>query len=66
MKWKEFKHKHNKYNSSKIVPYGLEKTDIECPECGEYLYKNTLMVLCTYPPQYRYECIECRWHDTAH
>ena len=42
------------------------KTDIECPECGEPIYKNTGMVLTSYPVQYRYECQNCGWTQTGH
>ena len=39
---------------------GLEKTDIDCPECGKKIFKRTDIVLTSYPPQYQYEC-ECGW-----
>lgn len=63
MKWEEYI--ESKESISIPYPYGLEKTDIECPKCGEPLYKNTRHVLACYPPKYGFECIECGWYGTA-
>lgn len=58
MTWEEFK-------QQKSLEYAtnLKITDIECPECGNKIYVNTAMVLTTYPPQQRYECLDCGWSD---
>lgn len=53
MKWKDFK--------PVIRNTMWEKTDIECPECGDYVFKNNQIVLTTYPPKHRYECFNCGW-----
>lgn len=37
------------------------KTNIQCPKCGEPLYKRTDIVLTSYPAQYQYECEKCNW-----
>ena len=42
-----------------------EKTDIECPKCGKYIYRRTDIILTSYPPQYRYEC-DCGWVGSAY
>ena len=36
-------------------------TNILCPVCKSQLYKDTGVVLTTYPPKYSYECRECNW-----
>lgn len=58
MKWDDFNpnadYEHNQY----------EPTNIECPECGEKIYRFVGIVLATYPPQYRYECKKCGWSGT--
>ena len=38
-----------------------EKTNIQCPKCGEPLYKRNDIVLTSYPPQFQYECDKCNW-----
>lgn len=38
-----------------------EKTNIECPECNELLYKDISVVLTTYPCKYNYKCFNCGW-----
>ena len=59
MKWDEIKNQ---------MPEELftnrEKTDIECPNCGKFIYRRTDIVLTTYPAQYQYEC-DCGWTGTA-
>lgn len=42
-----------------------QKTNVRCPVCGEYIYKNTKYVLATYPAQYKYKCFNCHWIGTA-
>ena len=39
--------------------------DIDCPECGQKLYKRTDIVLTSYPAQYQYEC-KCGWIGYSH
>lgn len=60
MTWEEFKAaKDFKYST------GYEITDIECPKCGEKIYKDTMMVITTYPPKRRYVCMECFWEGVC-
>lgn len=61
MKWEDYVKSRKTTN----IPYGLEKTDIECPKCGKRIYKDTTKILCSYPPQYGFQCIECGWYGTA-
>lgn len=42
-----------------------QKTNILCPDCGRYIYRDMSVVLTTYPPQYYYNC-ECGWHGVGH
>lgn len=53
MKWEEY----NPYPSG----FGIKRmeTEIECPECGNKLYKRTDIILTTVPPKYQYECRHC-------
>ena len=54
MKWSEIENYIPETSSNR------EKTDIECPKCGKYIYRRTDIILTSYPPQYRYEC-DCGW-----
>lgn len=61
MEWEEYKEK------KKIMfDYGgnLQETNIKCPECKKFIYKDVGIVLASYPPQYRYVCMNCGWQDT--
>ena len=40
-------------------------TNILCPKCGEFLYRYDKVVLTTYPPKHRYECLKCGWWETG-
>ena len=31
----------------------------QCPVCGGNMRKNLMIVLCSYPPQYKYQCDKC-------
>lgn len=55
--WDEFVNGQNAEN----IPSYLTVTNIRCPACGEALYKDTSVVLTTYPAKCRYECVKCRW-----
>ena len=60
MTWEDFKREKNfQYGT------GYKITDIECPKCGEKIYKDTMTVLTTYPPQSRYVCMKCFWEGIA-
>ena len=37
----------------------------KCPKCGGSVRKNLTMTLCSYPPQYRYECADCDYCTTG-
>lgn len=54
MKWSE-------YNPKPIEVPIKEKTDIECPNCGKYIFKYNDKVLCSNPPQYLFKCDTCGW-----
>ena len=58
MTWEEFK------ESNKPIFSDKEETDIECPECGAYIYRNTQIIFTSLPAQYRYECPNCGWSGT--
>lgn len=57
MKWEEFKDTH--------YTWGLSPTEIECPKCGNLIYRDDTVVLTTYPPQHSYICLNCDWVGTA-
>lgn len=42
-----------------------EKTNIQCPKCGAYIWRRTDVVLTSYPPKFRYECDNCKWIGTG-
>lgn len=56
MKWEDFTTKP--FNNLNL--YGQRLTDIECPECGKFIYLDTTVTLASYPPQYKYWC-PCGW-----
>lgn len=62
MKWEEFKQQRLAMitNFHRLTP-----TDVECPECGEFLYRDDSVVLATYPAQHRYECKKCGWEGCS-
>ena len=45
--------------------FNREKTDIKCPNCGAVLYRRTDIVLTSFPPKYKYECVNCEWTGNA-
>lgn len=53
MKWEDFE---NYYSNMNMTLSNYVLTDIECPECGKFLFKRRDIVLTSYPPQYQYEC----------
>ena len=57
MTWNEFK---NDIDLETIYPDPLEKTDIQCPVCGQYIYRRNDIVLTSNPPKRQYEC-RCGW-----
>lgn len=61
MEWEEYKEK-----KKIMLDYGgnLQETNIKCPKCKKFIYKDIGMVLASYPPQYRYTCMNCGWQDT--
>ena len=63
MTWEEYKNQQlevNKYMNHAMYT----QTDIECPECGAFIYKNTTFTLASYPPQQLFRCMECGWSGT--
>ena len=64
MTWEEFKKERE--TSHRYVGYQeYEVTQIECPECGENIFKNMSLVLTSYPPQHQYRCFKCGWVGSA-
>lgn len=60
MTWEEYK----QMGFNTYIFHHKELTDIECPKCGAYIYRDTGVVLTTYPAQYNYECLKCGWTGT--
>ena len=60
MKWDEYQQKLF------VQDLNRERTEIECPNCGAYLWRRTDIVLTSYPPQFRYECDQCGWEGCGH
>lgn len=62
MKWSEIE---NNIPDEIFSISNREKTNIECPKCGKYIYRRTDIILTSYPPKYRYEC-DCGWVGSAY
>ena len=60
MKWSEIEN----YIPDDIFS-NREKTNIECPKCGKYIYLRTDIILTSNPPKYKYEC-DCGWTGSAY
>ena len=60
MKWEEMQ--DMRLSETKT---GQRLTDIECPECGRFIYIDTSIVLTSYPVKYRYWCT-CGWTGYSH
>ena len=60
MKWEDFEKERQREVYNNYV-----KTGIECPKCGENIYRRTDVVLTSYPPKYGYYCSNCGWSGTA-
>ena len=57
MKWNEFiELPKNPVNFQSRI-----KTGIECPVCGEFIWKRVDIILPSYPPKNQYECDNCGW-----
>lgn len=65
MTWDEFK----KHRQAQMAQYDMSRyklTEITCPNCGEYIYRDTMLVLTSYPPQNSYKCPKCKWQQTGY
>lgn len=62
MKWEDYK--EQELNRFKVATENWVKTSIECPICGEIVYKNIGGICACYPPKYVYKCFRCDWTDT--
>lgn len=60
MKWEEF-------NKNRVFHpiEDLTLTNIECPECGNYLVRREDIILTSNPPQKEYRCLKCGWVGSA-
>lgn len=56
MKWEDFVKKPVFRRIEDLV-----MTNIECPECGEYIFQRTNVVLTSDPPKRQYKCMKCGW-----
>ena len=57
MKWEEYKNLKEPMNY-----YATHiRTDIECPKCGAYIYKDISIVYTSNPPKYKFNCFNCNW-----
>lgn len=61
MTWEEYQNQRKKSNIYKNNQHYIQ-TDIECPKCGDLIYKNISLILTSYPPQYQFHCEKCGWH----
>ena len=56
MKWEDFR----KGEEATISPsYAI--TDIECPQCGKYIYEDMTVEYLTIPAQHDFYCFNCGW-----
>lgn len=58
----EKQRKRNLFNDNEM----WIKTEIECPNCGEIIYKNLTSVLINCPSQYIYKCPKCQWQQMGY
>lgn len=61
MKWEEYQ-KNQLMNDYR----DWAETYIECPNCGEKIYKNTTIVLTSMPPKFHYKCFNCGWTNVGY
>ena len=61
MKWEDF----IKINKNEILTATYERTDIECPKCGVYVYKDITKIYTSNPPKHKYYCPNCNWSGFA-
>lgn len=66
MKWEDYQTEKqrtiNIFNDNQV----WIKTEIECPKCGEIIYKNMSLILASYPPKYTYKCPKCKWQQAGY
>lgn len=62
MKWEDYQKKQSEMY---IDYHRYEEMPVECPECGQNIYRDCAVVLTTYPPQHSYVCKNCGWHGTG-
>ena len=66
MKWTDYqiaiRQTYNLFNDGQT----WIQTEVECPKCGKFLYKNMSLVLTSYPPKYQYKCSNCKWFQTGY
>ena len=62
MKWEEYQQQAR----DKINLWNWKETDIECPNCGEKIFRCATLTLACIPPKYRYKCFNCDWTDVGY
>ena len=65
MEWDEFKNLKLGSNAKSNYEYKETLTDINCPICGDKIYRDDSVILTSIPPKYRYFCKKCKWNSYA-
>ena len=60
MNWEEYRNKNNNYSTNRY-----QLIEVECPCCGQYIYKDLQVVLTSFPPKCKYICKNCNWQGSA-
>lgn len=62
MKWEDYQNQAK----DKLGWWGWDETDIECPNCGEKIFRCATLTLTSIPPKFRYKCFNCDWTDVGY
>ena len=65
MTWQEFRDIKLEKGTRSRYEYKEILTDIECPICGDKIYRDDSVILTSIPPKYRYFCKKCNWNSYA-
>ncbi len=61
MTWQEYQTIQGITNNKATQNGYWVKTEVKCPECGDFIYKNIGRVMLSSPLKYEYECWNCHW-----